>query len=243
MKVNSQDCKFTQIIAKKHRQKPKPLYQLNFSVFMLYDFIISPFYRIQDEIPYFCFMTLLIRRTTCALMLLLTGTTSFSQDTLRIMSYNILNYSGSSGVVTRYNDMKTVIDYVLPDIMICNELIDANGAALLLNNAFNTSGRTNYARANFVDGPDTDNMLFYNTDKLTLQSQAQISTVLRDVSHYRLYYTDGADTAWINILSGHLKAGNSASEASQRLTEVSAVCSAIAGVSPNEAFIFGGDLE
>ena len=181
-------------------------------------------------------------RTTCLFALFFFNSAAFAQDTLRIMAYNLLNYSGSGGVITRYVDMETIIDYTLPDIVIANEVVDVTGVSLLLANSFNTNGRSHYQAATFVDGPDSDNMLFYNSDKVTLESQTQISTALRDISHYRMYYANGTDTSWINLLSAHLKASSGSAEETQRLNEVMAMCSYLATVDPDEIYIFGGDF-
>jgi hypothetical protein len=101
------------------------------------------------------------------------------------MTYNLLNYPNLES--TRYNDLKEVIEYTKPDIFICNELTSASGADLILNNAFNVAPINYYARANFVNGTDTDNMLYYNTNKVTLAGQNQITTALRDITRYHLY--------------------------------------------------------
>ena len=82
-----------------------------------------------------------------------------AQDTLTIMTYNLLNYPNLEP--TRYNDLKEVIEYAKPDIFICSELTSASGADMILDNAFNVAPINYYARANFVNGTDTDNMLYY----------------------------------------------------------------------------------
>lgn len=171
---------------------------------------------------------------------LLISVSVFSQDTLTVMTYNILNYPGTSS--TRYNDLKVIVQYTKPDIFICSELQDATGADLLLNNSFNAAPVTYYARANFVDGNDTDNMLYYNTNKVSLASQNQITTALRDITHYHLYTCEGTDTVWYDIFSMHLKASSGGANANDRLAECTQLTNYIATLPTNTNIMVGGDF-
>lgn len=136
---------------------------------------------------------------------------SFGQDSLKIMYQNVLNFPGTTP--DRADSLRNIISYVQPDVYVICELETAAGADLILNNAFNVYGKTNYQRANFEDGPYTDNMLFYNTDKLGLVSQLQLGTVLRDISVYKMYYKAPnlsaiSDTIYFYFFGCHLKAGS-----------------------------------
>lgn len=163
-----------------------------------------------------------------------------AQDTITIMTYNILNYPNT--VSTRYNDLKEIVSYVKPDVFICSELTSNTGADLLLNNSFNSGSVNYYSRAGFVDGPDTDNMLYYNTTKVGLASQNQIATDLRDISHYKIFLCGGMDTVWIDLFSLHLKASSGSANASDRLTECTTLCSYLSGLPQGSNIIVGGDF-
>lgn len=173
----------------------------------------------------------------CSAVFLLPAT---GQDTLTIVAYNILNYPSQNS--TRYNDLKQIVAYLKPDLMIVSELESNSGASTLLSNAFNTGSVNYYARANFVDGPDTDNMLFYNTQKLSLASQDQVSTSLRDISHYHVYACGGADTVWLDVFSAHLKAGNNTSDATDRYNESVSLCNYLSTLPSTANIIVGGDF-
>jgi hypothetical protein len=135
------------------------------------------------------------------------------------------------------------VNYFQPDVLIVSELIDGSGAQLLLDSALNAAGVGTYSRAVFVNGPDTDNMLFYNNQKIGLKSQQQISTSLRDISHYRIFHVISAgDTAFVNLFSAHLKAGSTTQNAADRYTETVTFCNAITSISQNENLIVGGDF-
>lgn len=164
----------------------------------------------------------------------------FSQDTLTVMTYNLLNYPSQSP--TRYNDLEEIIGYAKPDIFICNEMDDISGVSLLLNNAFNVAPVTYYANAIYMDGTDTDNMLFYNTNKVTLASQNQITTALRDISHYHLYTCETTDTIWYDVFSIHLKASSGSANANDRLAECIVLTNYIGTLPTNTNIIVGGDF-
>jgi len=128
--------------------------------------------------------------------------------------------------------------------MVC-ELTSSAGAADILANALNTGGITSYAMAAFVDGPNTDNELFYNSDKLELLEQNEIATVLRDINEYVLFYkapdiaTTG-DTVFFYIYVCHLKAGTGFE--SQRDDEVNTLKDYIAARPNAENILIGGDF-
>lgn len=137
------------------------------------------------------------------------STSIIAQDTIRAMSYNTLDFPGVAS--SRADTLKKIIDYVLPDIFMACEIQSQTGVNLIMSNALNTNGRNYYAQAPFVNGPDTDNMMFYNSNKLGLKSYHRIATSLRDINEYVLYYksTNIAttnDTIFFYCYVAHLKA-------------------------------------
>ena len=137
---------------------------------------------------YFCrFIQVENMRRLFTLLAVLWSLVGFSQtDTATIMYYNVLNYPGSTGSRVQY--FRQINQYVKPDLILITELISGNGAQTLLQEGLNVFGETKYEKAAFIDGPDTDNMLFYNSDKFTLYSQDTIGTLPRRMSEYVLYY-------------------------------------------------------
>ena len=144
------------------------------------------------------------------ILALMLSASIFSQDSLRVMYYNLLNFP--STLSNRYQDQRVFLQYAKPDVFVVNELDTEVGADLILDSSLNVNGIDYFERANFIDGYDTDNCLFYNSDKLGLVSQLQLGTVLRDISVYRLYYkapnlSAVSDTIYFWFFSCHLKAG------------------------------------
>ena len=149
-----------------------------------------------------------------------------AQDTLTVMSYNILNFPLSNP--SKADTLKPIIQYVQPDIFMITELTSGSGVATILNNSLNIDGVTHYQSATYVNGPDTDNMLFYNSDKLVLYSQYEIPTTLRNISEYVLYYnapgmTAQSDTVFIYCYMAHLKASSGSANEQQRNQEAVAM--------------------
>ena len=139
------------------------------------------------------------------------SSTGKSQDSLVVMYHNILNFPGVTP--ERADTLRKILQFVEADVYVVNELQSEVGADLILDYSLNVFGSNNYQRATFIDGIDTDNMLFYNSDKLGFISQQQIGTTLRDISEYVLYYkapglTAQTDTIYFHFFSCHLKAGS-----------------------------------
>jgi len=168
---------------------------------------------------------------------------AMSQDTVRLMTYNLLNYPYVAA--SRADTLAIIIDDVLPDVLIVNELQNNSGATTILNNAMNTNGRSNYSRAIFYNGPASDNMCYYDNTKFGLASQRQITTTLRDISEYVLYWKGnlpGSDTIFFNVYAAHLKAGSSGSDETQRLSEAQVIKDRLDQRMGIENIFLGGDF-
>lgn len=144
----------------------------------------------------------------------------FSQDeTLKIVSYNLLNYPdgrddcGANVVVPNREDtLRKIMDYIAPDIFVACEVQTQEGVDLILEHSLNHSGNNNYATADFSTNGPLNNALFYNTDKLILKEHHVIISYPRNIDHYVLYLNDPDldvyyDTTFVEMYMTHLKAG------------------------------------
>ncbi|MGB0881831.1 MAG: endonuclease/exonuclease/phosphatase family protein [Vicingaceae bacterium] len=168
-----------------------------------------------------------------------------SQDTLTVMTYNVLNYPSSN--TSKADTLKPIIKYVQPDIFMINELESSAGATTILTDALNVDGVTRYNRCTFYSGPDTNNMLYYNSDKLVFYSQKEIPTTLRNISEYVLYYkapnmTSSSDTVFVYCYSAHLKAGNLDPNPQKRNQEATIFKNYLANRVNLENVFLGGDF-
>ena len=166
-----------------------------------------------------------------------------AQDTISVMYYNLLKFPDE--IPGRITDLRKIIGYTQPDIFVVNELTDESGAVAILNEALNVFGADHYSAAEYVDGTDTDNMLFYNNEKLGLIDQVQIPTGLRDISGYKLYYKhpelgSSSDTIFLNVFGMHLKAGSGSFD--QRKDEALVLKYYLNDMDIPENIIAGGDF-
>jgi len=159
---------------------------------------------------------------------------------IRIASWNILNYSDLNGD-SREEDFRKVIDMIEPDILVVQEMKSAEGVSHFLKNVLNPKPPRQYKAAEFIDGPDTDNALFYDKTKLELQSSQQIPTSFRDISEYCLKIKEGpGKDCEFNIYSVHLKEGLGASNRKQRKNEANTLRTYLNGLPPESHFLVCG---
>lgn len=189
---------------------------------------------------------------------LLLRTPSLAQDTITVMQYNLLNYNNYTSYCTTVNNnvvnkdayLQAIIGYVLPDIFTVVEMNESTTSIdRLLNNVMNADSRTNYARASRTNYSSSDivNMLYYNTDKLTLYSQNTLPTSIRDINFYRLFYKDPDlaithDTSWITCIVMHLKAGGYPEDITERAAEVSTLMNYLNSLNTPDNYLVMGDF-
>ncbi|MBK9250222.1 MAG: endonuclease/exonuclease/phosphatase family protein [Ignavibacteria bacterium] len=146
------------------------------------------------------------------LLLLLLAITSAKATVIveiRICTYNLLNYSlaNEDGRTAKF---KMIMDTIQPDILVCQDVVEAPAVAKFLSEALDKK----FMASPFHSGYDTQNQLFYNSDKIELLSADYYKTSLRDIAEYRVRSTQTGDT--IFIFSVHLKASDTDSDAVQR---------------------------
>ncbi|RRO14519.1 endonuclease/exonuclease/phosphatase family protein [Flavobacteriaceae bacterium 14752] len=114
---------------------------------------------------------------------------SWSQSTAKVMFYNLLEFP-EAPPNNRELILKDIIDEVEPDVFMVAELQDQVGADLILNQSLNDTQNT-YAAAPFVfntsgNGGTINQLLFFNTEKFSLELTDVIQTSLRDINRYQL---------------------------------------------------------
>jgi hypothetical protein len=181
---------------------------------------------------------------------------ALAQDTVRVMQYNLMQYSTSPyGTCTSYNNniankaanLKTIVNYVKPTIITVVELGNTQTHVNhVLTNVLNTNGATWWKSGQLTcaSGGTLSNMMFYDSRKFTLKSSDFVQTAVRDFNIYRLYYntpdlTQG-DTSYLITIIGHLKAGTTDSVA--RNTQVGALMSRLNSWNVADNYILCGDF-
>ena len=121
-----------------------------------------------------------------------------AQTNVKVMFYNLLNYPNETTFPNRDNDLATILNHYQPDIFMVCEVNTENGANQILNITQNHISPA-FQAATFVtnssddltgDSNELQNMLYYNSNKLTLEFQTEIPTLVRDINHYRLKFAE-----------------------------------------------------
>ena len=112
----------------------------------------------------------------------------FADTNFRVMSYNALKFPSEDGA-NRLDDFGAIFEAVTPDIILMQEMESVNGANMMLIE-LNTTSIT-YAKSDFIDGFDTDNILFYNNAIVDLIDQNEIETPRREISEYIVQIDEG----------------------------------------------------
>lgn len=178
-------------------------------------------------------------------------------DSLQIMFYNLTNYgntvtgctSTNNGLAIKNPEFKTIMQYVKPDILgVCEMNTNPSIAGSFMNNVMNTDGITHYQRSAFQTEPSgtLTSILIFNSLKLGLKEQSFAPSPVRLVHHFRLYLKTGGlengDTIWLNVLVCHLKAGNTASDRSDRNLMATAVRNYLNNFPKRENCLIMGDF-
>ena len=164
----------------------------------------------------------------------------YGQDTLTIMNYNVLRFNGNTTV--RAKHIKSVVDFVKPDIVILEEIEHQSGIDLLLTDVFNVDS------TNFMGGPLPStqwmkNGIIYNQSKLDLTSHKFVSTVLRDISGYTLSIKNAhSNVSPFTIFGAHLKASDTQDDSDQRWLEAKELYKYISQMDSNYHYIMAGDF-
>jgi hypothetical protein len=173
-----------------------------------------------------------------------------AQDTITVMQYNLLQYGGSCiPIAGKTADLKTILKYVMPDILGVNEMLPDNTTIdYLRSNALNTDGISYYQRANITNlsnSPQLVNMIYYNSAKLGLAANIPLQTSYRDINIYRFYFKSydlatTHDTIYINVVVAHLKA--SQGYEADRATMTNTLMSYLNAINVSNNYLFQGDL-
>lgn len=166
-----------------------------------------------------------------------------TQDTFRVVFYNLLNFPGNTP--TRADTLVRVLNHVQPEVFIATEVVGQNGYNLLLTNVLNQLDGT-WAGTPFVDGPDSDQIVYYRSDLFGYKAHATIATALRDIYHAQLYVrspllAQGADTVFLNLFSCHLKASSGSANEALRAAEAQNLRDYLDAHTNGTHIIVGGD--
>lgn len=157
---------------------------------------------------------------------------------IKMMTYNLLNYPGSTASV-REPKYRTTVSAYNPDILVVQEVSQPSGISSFLTNVLNFTNNT-YSAGSFIDGPDSDNGIYYKTAKFQFISNTPIATQLRDISEFKLRVIESGDT--IIIYSVHLKSSNTPADEQARAAETDSLRKCTNALGPGKYFMVCGDF-
>ncbi len=168
------------------------------------------------------------------------------QETIKTMFYNVFEFPDAPPQ-NREILLKDIIQSYDPDIFMICELQTDLGADLILDNSLNVNNIV-YERAPFVSnqsGPaELQQMIYFKSDKFSLETTDVITTNVRDINRYQLKVnTDDQATnpLFIDIYLAHLKSSTGTANQQERLQMVTALTNYISNLDLNSYFIFAGD--
>lgn len=160
-----------------------------------------------------------------------------SQSQEKIMTYNLLNYDASDTARNTY--FRTVINSVRPDILAVQEIIGLNSVNTFRRQVMNAISYS-YASAFFIDGPDTDNALFYDSTKFKFIFNTAIPTAYRNLNEFRMLHKATGDT--FRIYTCHLKADTGEVNRQRRAAQVDSLRKRTDALPYGSLFITCGDF-
>lgn len=161
------------------------------------------------------------------------------QDTaILVMNYNLLNYPGSTADI-RDPAFRIVLGEVQPDVLVVQELSSLSGFNRYLDQVLNYDSVT-YSGGTFINGPDSDNGIYFKTAKFQFVSNTPIATALRDINEFRLRHTATGDT--LIFYSAHLKSSNTSADAALREAEVANLRAVTNNMAAGKYFMVCGDF-
>ena len=162
-------------------------------------------------------------------------------STVRIMTYNILNYEDENN---REDDYALILDFTQPDLIVAQEIIGQTGYSHFQSDVLDVINPNGWSSAPFTNQTaQQDIALYYKHDIFTFVSTSVVYTAqssgTRDVIQWiMLHNLSGLE---FNIYGVHLKASSGSSNANQRLQETTILRNHLNELAAN-FFIVAGDF-
>ena len=172
---------------------------------------------------------------------------SFAQETINAMFYNLLNFPESTPA-GRSIILRNILTDFEPDLFMVCELRNEGGADDILNTSLNYN-TANFALTDFVANqsgtPGLQQLLFYREDKFLLESSEILLTPIRDINKYVLKLNtldQASDPILIYIYVAHLKSSQGSSNENLRLQMVNEFTADLENLDANSFVLFAGDF-
>ncbi len=185
-------------------------------------------------------MRLLIKNYFLVFIILL-SICSLQASTVRIMTYNLLNFEDEND---REGDFRSIISIIEPDLIVVQEVSGQTGFSHFKSDVLDQIEPDIWAGASFINQTASQDIaLYYRQDLFSFISTSEVNTAqtsgTRDVIEWKIIHnTSGKD---IYIYGVHFKASSGQSNAAQRLEEATVLRSYLNELNENY-FIVAGDF-
>jgi endonuclease/exonuclease/phosphatase family metal-dependent hydrolase len=161
---------------------------------------------------------------------------SYSQERVKIVTYNILNYPQESS--TKNPKFQRIMSEINADIVVVQEILSQSAVNQFRDQVLGSD----YSAGDFINGPDTDNAIFYRDSLFTFISTVFISPSQgpRYISVFKLFHNITLDT--IIIYSAHFKASQGSDNELRRFNEAATLRVFTDMLPVGTDFILVGDL-
>ena len=165
----------------------------------------------------------------------------------RIVTWNLLAYNGGAPS-NRKTAYKRILNHLNADVIVAQEVEGLTGANDFLTTVLNaTDGPGGYSLAEFTNGPDSDNALYYRADKIvyTNGNHITIATSPRITDRWLLDHVGSPMGGQFYVYSMHLKAGSSGEDPQNpvdRQTAAALVRANANALPAGTQIVYAGDL-
>ncbi|MGD8394082.1 MAG: choice-of-anchor D domain-containing protein [Candidatus Eiseniibacteriota bacterium] len=159
-------------------------------------------------------------------------------EALRLMTYNLLNYSGG-----RTEEFRAITDATAADVIVVQEILSQGAVDVFRSDVLEVVAPGEWVAGDFVNGPDTDNAIFYRPAAVTYVGHHVIATTLRDIDEWTLRpATHASPDANFRVYVVHLKASTGSTNEQRRLTEVTAMRDRMETFPAGQCYVVAGDF-
>lgn len=190
-----------------------------------------------------------MKQTLLAVLLILSTSLFYAQDTIRIMTYNLLNYEyypsycndNINIIDEKKNYINTIIDYTLPDIVGFVEVYNDLAVKYSLLGVMNSNGRDFYDFTPFNTPNSLSGIVYYNKNKFELFASIEVNVDgLRDLKIYSFKLKETTPEIHVHIVLGHLATSQSGEQ--DRALQIAALYDKLEQQGHNNNYIIMGDL-
>ncbi|MFT5846352.1 MAG: endonuclease/exonuclease/phosphatase family metal-dependent hydrolase [Psychroserpens sp.] len=188
----------------------------------------------------------------CFVACILSSSSLFAQTDFKIMFYNVLNFPLENTIPNRIDDLELILDDYRPDVFMVCELNNETGANTILSTLQDIN--PDYERAIFEFNTSDDaignqnelqQLIYFDSTKFVLDSQAIVTSIYRDFNHYQLIINSveqTTDPIIIDFVVCHLKASSGEANEDFRLQMVDDVLEYIDNFQGVRNIVLAGDF-